>query len=248
MYGNRPRADLAVTRFYTTPQIYNIMSMIHQFDSALREAFERGAENGDVVFLRNDPQRRVVSCNPNKILLSSITALRANKRLIPVGFFTTQSASRNTQRINDLLQENGYDASDPVFVLPLEVANKIVDLIGRSLKMDAGSSFDFNGLKAAMQYLSNANRNKAYRGQVICLVRAGRNDKKFRTSGRLQDAPESSGDDRLIDPRREGRPALLLYQEKGDSANGWNDAPFYWPVLQAPPDTTPVIYASETSD
>src|SRR5439155_22679417 len=37
MYGVRPKEDLAVTRFYTTLDIYSAMRNIHEFDSGLRK-------------------------------------------------------------------------------------------------------------------------------------------------------------------------------------------------------------------
>jgi len=45
MYGARSMADLAVTRFYAPQHVYQIMRRIHEFDGALREAFESGAHD-----------------------------------------------------------------------------------------------------------------------------------------------------------------------------------------------------------
>lgn len=45
MYGNRPRADIAVTRLYTSTAIYDRMYTINSFETALRRAFERGAHD-----------------------------------------------------------------------------------------------------------------------------------------------------------------------------------------------------------
>lgn len=42
MYGYRSKEDLAVTRFYTTKDLYNRMSKINDFDTKLREDFEQG--------------------------------------------------------------------------------------------------------------------------------------------------------------------------------------------------------------
>lgn len=248
MYGSRPPEDLAVTRFYTTTAIYSIMSMIHQFDCALREAFERGHDSG-VVFLHVDPQRRLRPCNPNRILLSSVIALRPYGRLIPVGFTTSGVAISNTESIDELLENHRSD--ETVFSIPLSVASQIVDLIRDSLQMDPDRTFDFEGMKAAIVHLSSANSDAgSYVGsEVVCLLRSDRNDRKYRASdpSRLQNAPESSGDDGLLDPERHGRPALLLYRENGATDRGWSGDPFYWPVLQAPPEAEPVIFAEETA-
>ena len=88
MYGARPIEDLAVTRFYTTAQIYQVMKNIHEFDSALRAEFESGGQDAGVVFIRKDEKSQIIPCSPNKIVLSSITTLRPHKRMLPVGFQT----------------------------------------------------------------------------------------------------------------------------------------------------------------
>src|SRR5205085_12103671 len=73
MYGARAQDDLAVTRFYTTADIYDRMDRIHEFDAALRAAFEAGGQDQGVVFLRRDQGNQIVACSPNKILLSNVT-------------------------------------------------------------------------------------------------------------------------------------------------------------------------------
>jgi len=86
MYGARPIEDLAVTRFYTTSDIYDVMKRIHEFDTALREAFEKGDHDSGVVFIQKDTQNRIIPCSPNKILLSSTTTLKPSIRMLPTGF------------------------------------------------------------------------------------------------------------------------------------------------------------------
>lgn len=50
MYGYRRSEDLAVTRFYTTIDLYDRMSKINDFDSKLREDFEQGNFDKGVIF------------------------------------------------------------------------------------------------------------------------------------------------------------------------------------------------------
>ena len=70
MYGARSTADLAVTRFYAPQHVYQIMRRIHEFDAALREAFESGAHESGVYFIRRDPTNRLIPCSPNELLFS----------------------------------------------------------------------------------------------------------------------------------------------------------------------------------
>ena len=69
MYGNRDRRDLAVTRFYTSRDVYDRLFTINEFENTLRGAFESGAHEQGVVFIQADAANRVRPCAPNKVLL-----------------------------------------------------------------------------------------------------------------------------------------------------------------------------------
>ena len=84
MYGARPREDLAVTRFYTTAHNYLALRSIHEFDSALRHAFESGAHDRGVAFVVKDQSNGIIPCAPNKILVSDIVALRPGSAYLEV--------------------------------------------------------------------------------------------------------------------------------------------------------------------
>ncbi len=250
MYGNRPRPDLAVTRFYTTQGIYNRMRTIHEFDEALRRAFERGGQDGGVVFLRSDPGRGIVACSPNRILLSRITTVNPNGRIIPVGFSTVApgEASELMRHLDDIVNSQGLTAERPTFETTVTTADRILDILSRLLTMDAGrDEFDWAGVRAALQYLASQHPTEQARTRVLCLVRLNRNDRMVRTDGRLQSAPESTGDDVILRGSQGDSPALLLYRNNGQQDRGWSGSPFYWPVLVAPGSTQPVIYAAETT-
>lgn len=75
MYGNRSRRDLAVTRFYTSLEVYNRLKMIDELENALRDAFEKGAHNRGVAFIRRDDNRKLIPCAPSKISLSDVVSL-----------------------------------------------------------------------------------------------------------------------------------------------------------------------------
>ncbi len=248
MYGYRAQNDLAVTRFYTTALIYSRMDTIHQFDSALRAAFEQGGHNNGVVFIRRDPANEVTACSPNKILLSRITTLRPNGRLLPAGFLPTANSPALSGQIDTLLAGVDPNPAALTYTLPIATAEQIIDRIAQSLTMDADSEFDFNGMKAAMSYMAASNPNAGEVGQVVCLVRRARQDRKRRANGRLQNAPYGEADDNAIQAIRGARPALYLYREEGQTAHGWNDRAFFWPVLTPPQNMQPVIFSSKTGN
>jgi hypothetical protein len=76
MYGNRDRRDLAVTRFYTSRDVYDRLYTINEFENTLRDAFESGAHEQGVVFIQADATNRVRPCAPSKVLLSNVVAVR----------------------------------------------------------------------------------------------------------------------------------------------------------------------------
>ncbi len=99
MYGARSMKDMAVTRLYTSNRIYRAMLTMHHFDTALREAFERGIHQGDdsVIFIERDNTGGIRPCAPNKILITATETIRPYNRFLPVGFQT--KARTNIQRI-----------------------------------------------------------------------------------------------------------------------------------------------------
>src|SRR5207247_7319527 len=80
MYGARPAADLAVTRFYAPQHVYQIMKRIHEFDAALREAFESGAHDQGVYFIQRVARNSVIPCSPNKLMFFEVACLRPGSR------------------------------------------------------------------------------------------------------------------------------------------------------------------------
>ena len=108
MYGARAKADLAVTRFYAPQHVYQIMRKIHEFDAALREAFESGAHDRGVYFIQCDAQNRVIPCSPNKLMFSEVVSIRPGRRLLPTGF---QTVAKSVGRKN-LLALNDADRGD----------------------------------------------------------------------------------------------------------------------------------------
>ena len=79
MYGYR-RKDLAVTRFYTSHDIYRRMCLMEEFDATLRTAVESGGDKA-VQFIGKDSSGAIVPCNPNKIALSEVFTIKPNNRI-----------------------------------------------------------------------------------------------------------------------------------------------------------------------
>jgi hypothetical protein len=249
MYGVRPKEDLAVTRFYTTHDIYRAMRNINEFDAALRESFEQGGSKAGVVFLRADPTRGVIPCSPNKILLSTVTTIRPEARFLPVGFSTEVKAKalKHVQAIDAILRGLVEGSDDAPFLLGLEDAEKIIDHIAASLVMDVGAYWDVKAFKASLHHLAKSNPDENQRDKVACLVRRDRDLGKHPPGNpdRLQSAPDSLVERTLVSNFQGHRPALFLYRQNGKTESGWNACPFWWPVLRAPSSSRTVIFASD---
>jgi hypothetical protein len=252
MYGNRPKEDLAVTRFYTARDIYDAMRRIHEFDTALREAFEKRALDAGVVFIRQDPSNRIIPCSPNKILLSTTTTLRPYKRMLPVGFKTGYKI--NIKGIIEQIDKRLFefqlkDKSELPFLIDLSTAQEILDEINKTLEFERGFEWDIKAYKAITEFLSLRTDDQNQKGKVWCLVRIDRNLSRTKQDGSFSDAPDT--------PKTEGAiaketaiaiPMLMLFRQNGKEEDGWRGVPFWWPVLVAPKNTPIVIFASDIVD
>lgn len=252
MYGFRPLEDLTVTRFYTTLDIHDAMFNIHIFDSALRETFVRGANQNGVIFLRKDDQNRVVPCSPNKILLSTTTTLRPNRRILPVGFQSgyKTNISKIVSQIDNILSKYITDLINSApFVLDLEIAKDIIDLISQTLIFDDGYAWNVDAFKASMEYLSKNSNDMTQRGNVFCLVRTDRKLKRFKLDGSFSDAPDTASfEGKIARDTAIDIPILMLFKQNGLCSDGWKDYPFWWPVLYTPANTQTVIFASDFNE
>ena len=251
MYGARPIADLAVTRFYTTDDIYDVMRNIHEFDTALRDAFAKGGHENGVVFIEKDARNRIVPCSPNKILLSTTTTLRPYKRLLPVGFQTDYKIRANVLVsdidliMNDIYKT--YSEKDPILI-DVKIAMDIVVKISQILKFeDDGYSWDTKAFVASMEYVTNTTRNEQQRKKLWCLVRRDRDLERKRTSGRFQNAPDTAHiEGRIARETAIDVPMIMLFRINGKKDQGWRDCPFWWPVLYMPRNMPTVVFASDT--
>lgn len=249
MFGFRPIEDLAVTRFYTSPEIYDAMRRIQDSDSALRESIMNG--NQEVIFIQKDDSGRVIPCSPNKILLSTTTTLRPFKRLLPVGFQTDYKSYLNpvTKEIDEMLDDlaDGDPVTKP-FLISWVTAKEIIKKIEKTFDFADGYTWDVPAFLSCMQHLSKSAEDPERNGMVWCIVRKNRNISRFVSTGHAEfsDAPDT--------PRDEGDvarkiavdiPALILLRQNGLEKQDWRDAPFYWPVLITPKNTKTAIFASD---
>jgi hypothetical protein len=249
MYGNRPRPDLAVTRFYTTAHNYMALRGIHQFDSALRYAFETGAHDRGVAFVVKDHSNRVIPCAPNKILASDIVALRPGGALLPFGF---QTKSKSTikpivQKLDTLIPKAALNGGRPVKV-PTETAIEIIDLVESSFNFEPGYGFDWEACRAAIEYFSKIASPPNQKDFCWIIGATGRSLSRKRAEGRFSDAPHTYQDRAKVRQIGGTSPVIAMFRQEGLEKDGWRGTPFWWPVLFAPLKAAPSIFASTIRD
>lgn len=253
MYGYRPKEDLAVTRFYTEPSIYNAMKRMHESDVALREEIEKNP-NQKVIFIQGTTSGEVMPCSPNKILLSATTTLKPYKRIIPVGFQTDYKSYTRpvTEKIDKILDDVHRDGAGPnPFKIKIDTAHQILHEIEKVIKMESeeGYSFDWSGMHSAIDYLAGKSPNPA---EIWCLWLTNRNNNRFAGVGShtvyVATPDTATTEGKTAREYAKDTPMLMLFRQNGEEEKGWMGAPFYWPLLVAPGNTRIAIYANETTE
>jgi len=257
MYGARSSKDMSVTRLYTSNRIYNALISMHEFDSALRDAFENGIHNGDnsVVFVERDAHGTIRPCAPNKILITSTQTIRPHSRFLPVGFQTKSRTHIQTiiSDIDNILKEASNGNFQQPFLLEIEKVYKIIDLISSTFEYgekheNKGLEWDYITFKTILKRLQVNIINQDLQGKIYCYVQTNRNMSRKKNNGlTFSDAPDDGNTDRIIAKNVANETAcLIILKQNGLKINGWRDAEFWWPILMTPLNSRPAVFASET--
>jgi len=255
MYGFRPKNDLAVTRFYTEPGIYQAMKAMHECDSALRKSFEGVDGDQSVVFIRKDESGLVRACSPNKVLISKVTTLRPFRRVLPVGFQTDYPTYLKPviSSIDKIIEDCGGKNGEP-FLVDCDLAIQILRKIQKTLlsEVDEGYQFDWEAAVSIVRYLSNQSDHPEYKGKVWCLFRGDRNLSRSVSAGShalYSDAPDTTRTEGAVAKNTAiNNPMLMLIRQNGTEDKGWRGSPFYWPVIYAQKNLKTVIFSSEVAE
>src|SRR6266851_1979950 len=245
MYGARSTADLAVTRFYAPQHVYQVMKRIHEFDVALREAYESGGPDGGVHFIQKDPSNRLIPCSPNKLLFSDVVSIRPGRRLVLSGFQTVYKTpgAKNLEALDERVDELIGSAEEPVLI---DIADG-VDLLKLSyenLEFDNSTDDDRKAHIAALEHLSRTSKKPQLKGKVWLMVEKDRGMRRYREEGRFSNAPDTKQQG-LARSKAEDTPTLMLLRQNGEEAKGWRGLPFWWPVIVTPRTAATAIFATD---
>jgi hypothetical protein len=251
MFGYR-RDELPVTRFYTSAAIRAAMFEMEYFDSALRSAIEAGGGR-TVEFIQSDGSGTIISCSPNKILVSDIRTLRSQRRFLPIGFQSgyKSNIASTIKEIDEAVESScGFDAEKPILV-PVSVAHDIIDRIRTTLEFDKDDDdiepFDWNVLRSILDYAATANCNSEP-GKIYLWAARDRDSARLAAPGshaKYIETPDSTKTEgRIALAHAREYPILFLLKQNGSKEKGWRDTPFYWPVLRLQENLPTTIYAS----
>ncbi|MGL4521861.1 MAG: Z1 domain-containing protein [Bacilli bacterium] len=241
MYGYRVPEDLAVTRFYTTNDLYNRMIKINEFDSKLREDFEQGNFNKGVIFISKDEDGKVIPCSPDKIKISNTQVLRPGRTVTPVGFQTGYKTyiKKDVETIDSILMRNNNGKLQGKFTLSKTDACQVIAFIYKTLEIESDNCIDERAFTSLINYLSTHSVN------IYCGI--DRNISRLRSTSRYYaDMPFNRDNDlRQAKEMATVEPTLMLMRQNGKEENGWRGAAFYWPVLVTQDVVDTAVYTSE---
>lgn len=253
MYGAREMADMAVTRFHTTNQLYDRLKRINAMDESLREQFEQAMKDRrdpESVFVCRDAKGQIVPCAPSRLLVASISTIAPQSRHLPFGF-QTDCATKIKAIVegidHDVLANTDYQNrdADGIFMIDQDLAINILRRIrstyiyNRPVDKNLGLDWNVEEMIDILKWALDGKR------QLYCLRRENRQLSRCRANGGFADAPDDGRTD--LAPARAKAidlPLLMLIRENGGSNQGWRDAPFYWPVLIIQKNVRPAVYGN----
>lgn len=261
MYGNRSKEDMAVTRFYTTNNIYFALVRINELDNQLRDWFESSVTKGtdpSAVFVGYDSKMGIRPCASNKLTISDTLTIKPGKRVLPIGFQTlSNSEIKGTiKKIDEILNRPEYKNRDQDGFFEIGKAEVLIilELINKTFyrhpkRARKGQTvlaiyrdavdWDLEEMIASLEYcLQNVADNK-----LFAMVRDNRDMSRKRANQGFIDAPDDGRTDTAPSRAKAvDRPVVMFIKQNGEKAKGWHDAPFYWPVLMTQKNIKSAVY------
>ena len=254
MYGNRSKDDMAVTRFFTTNNIYRTLKRINQIDEDLRQQLKNMSDDEEEIY-KFTPEfigydKHIKPCAASKVKLTNVSMISPGQRILPVGFQTgpKSSIAKTIGEIDNIVKSYKGFVANSFFDMDVATAISIIEKIRSTFiyedtkvcNYNLGLEWDENEMKAAIEYsLKNKQEQK-----VIIHYAEGREMSRIRGNGKYIDSPDDGHNDTA--PSREAAwdyPVLMLLRQNGKEENGWRGTPFYWPVLVTPKKISQTLYA-----
>lgn len=244
MYGSRSKEDMAVTRFFTTDNLYKRLKDIHLIDEHLRARIA----NGDIDNIVIETAPGLAPTMKQKILVSDVLTVKPSMRILPVGMQTGYKSyiQKTVEQIDALIQSCGGCNQTSHFLMDIATAKKIIHLIRKTYVFNNDQEDTMNGdiewnVDEMLMPLEYAMENIADK-KLFCWYRTGRTLRRKRDDSRggFIDSPDYENDKEAKNLAN-NRPVLLLLKNLGLKDKGWRGAEFYWPVLYLQNDVKPAL-------
>lgn len=254
MFGARPLEDMAVTRFYTSPYIYNQLKNVYYLDEYLREQLANTGVGKPFKVQVLGTASNIRPCAGNKVMVSDIITVKPQMRYFARGIQTgSQRTIGKTIRDIDAQLDAAFQTGTPDANGFIEMAVDDVLVLLEKIKSTYvyGSKYGNAGYRlepeAQMAILEHC--GKSSKGKVWVARRTGRNVSRTKQNGVFTNAPDNGTSD--LGPARAkaiDKPVVMMIRQNGRQFNGWRDTPFYWPVLLTPMTTQSALFATTAKD
>ena len=222
---------------------------MHLTDTLLRTRIAEGRFDDCLYILEKEAGDGIRFCGFSKIKASNVNCIDEGSRILPMGFNTIGNngdLARINGRIEAILAKVGITkgSKEDSGVVPLEVAQEIVELIASSLA-DYRDGYEdtwiVDEIKGLLKLLTSEVPAGRTPGRVGLLVRW---DRERPYEEIPMDTPDNPRKDTDI-ARQEARnhPVLLLLHQKAGPALKWKAGPFFWPVIFPPAGNRAYMYA-----
>jgi hypothetical protein len=225
MYGYRAR-HLDVTRLFVTPTVEERFRLINESEQAMREIVERypNEEYRGILIGANLNATRSNVLNPN-----NIGAYAGGQQVFPRRpSYKRAEIQEETKQLNQLLDPIYPDSRKEPLQITIE---KMIDLVKLTISDPTGSGlWNDNIIITALETIKNDQR---YNNTGFLVVRRDRGltreeDSKWSLRAIL------GPDDLALARMNKEYPTLYMYCQKGTRKDGWDDMPFWTPVIYFP--------------
>jgi hypothetical protein len=232
MYGYR-RKLLGVTRFHTTPQLYDKFKAIEDLDS-LMWGLIRSNPDAPVTFLDMPKTGGLVHCAPSHLKPHQVTALVPRSRFLPVGFEIHPLDGKNgcraaVEALDQFLRPHAADfKAKKVLTLPTQRVLELLELVEQTMfwsPESEGVPWNWSLGAEVLKFAAASNHQVHVWGAFDRRLKRGTGDD-------IADNPDSKDEADVATIHAIDSPIVMFIGQRGRAADGWSDVPFYWPVVR----------------
>lgn len=238
MYGYRAKY-LDITRLFVTPEIEERFRLINESEQALRDVVEQypNEEYRGILIGKN-----VGATRRNVLNANNIGAYAAGKSYFPrMPLFRRSEVEIYTEVLNQILNDlYPKEEREPVEI----TLAKMLEIVGATKSDSSGSGlWNDNLIVTSLTMLKNEQR---YANKGFLVVRR---ERELRNQGKKNEyfGAVLGPDDSKLAKQNSKYPTLYMYRLKGLAEQGWDNFPFWVPVVTFPDGRYAMMFNLEQS-